>query len=406
VYERRRKHAESRTETEYAWHSAVRTRRAKDTQESSQSVVAIVSIALAILVVIAAGCSVVRSMRPNAPQTGTIGTHGKGTGARPSPVAEQAFQTGICYKAHSGASNYGPYDQAWQSNLPALKVQTDAGWIEMVVILYQDAHDSTTLYPGPNSTTPGNLARGIAQAHATGLKVFLVPYVKPMDANSVGIAFGDPGSAAAWFDGYWAGFEPYFEVARQQKVEMVAVGSELPKLEGDAYASDWATLIGRIRSVYAGPLTYNLTTESWAADGVNGVPGWMRNTALTYLGVQEYMSLAQQPQDEPEPLIALAWQERVLPRIDAFATASGKTLIISEIGYRNATDALYWPALSWTSTAPDPTLQAAAYQAALDAAVSDPNVHGIYFFAWDEGVFTPSPEALSVLHPVYAALHG
>lgn len=387
--------------------------RRKDAQRSGQIALAIVCMVLAIGLVVVVGFSVAHGM----PQSNTAGnsgdnglpaaTHTLGK-ATPDPGPAQIFQTGICYKAHSGTATYGPYDQAWNAGLPAIKAQTGAKWIEMVVILYQLNVSSTTLYLGPNSPTPENVAHAIEQAHAAGMKIYMEPYVNVAEnSNATQISFTDAGDAAAWFNSYWSAYKPYFEVAQQQKVEMAAVGSELYKMEGDQYADDWGQLISQIHSVYTGPLTYNLITEAWTHDGVIGaVPGWMRNPAITYLGVQEYTSLATQREPEPESLIALEWQQKVLPRIDAFAAASGKPLIITEIGYRNATDALFSPAVSVSTAPQDPALQAAAYQAALTATLGDPNIHGIYFFAWDEGVFTPSSAALAVLQSGYSQIHG
>jgi hypothetical protein len=73
------------------------------------------------------------------------------------------------------------------------------------------------------------------------------------------------------------------------------------------------------------------------------------------------------------------------------------------VGYRNSTDALYQPWVHQTSAAPDPQLQADAYTAAVQAALGDPHLAGLYIWALSSGQFTPSDAASARLLALFTA---
>ena len=129
-------------------------------------------------------------------------------------------------------------------------------------------------------------------------------------------------------------------------MEQLAIGLELSELEQapDAY---WIQLIDRVRNVYSGTLTYDMNWTSL----YNAYRPWMLNSALSYIGVQEYESLTNGPYALTEAQIAAIWRQHLLPAMDAFSKASDKKLIITEIGYHNTNDALYYPA-NWSTSAP------------------------------------------------------
>ncbi len=76
--------------------------------------------------------------------------------------------------------------------------------------------------------------------------------------------------------------------------------------------------------------------------------------------------------------------------------------MLSEIGYRNSADALYQP-WQWKSSAPpDPDLQAAAYEAALQNIIRDPYIAGAFFWGWSVPAFAPNwLPAAQTLHRWY-----
>ncbi|MGZ3676908.1 MAG: glycoside hydrolase family 113, partial [Ktedonobacterales bacterium] len=179
-----------------------------------------------------------------------------------------------------------------------------------------------------------------------------------------------------------------------------SLGNEYIGLE---YASDalWNTLIARARAVYPGTITYN---TNWSSlDGfARQLPAWLKNPSLAYIGVSCYQSLVDAPRTLSVAQIQQVWRQQFLPRLDALSNATHKPVLISEIGYRNATDALYQPWVHTTGAPADPKLQAAAYEGAVRSALGDHHIQGIFFYAWENGPFAPNDlPAAQVLHTIY-----
>lgn len=319
----------------------------------------------------------------------------------PIPFQRPEFQAGIVFPRW-GTDVYGATDTAWNQGLVDIKRQTGARWLEIVVTLYQDSLTSTTVHASDGTPTPDAVAAGILTAKEAGFKVFIVPHLlilQPGVKDSWGgwVSFDDPNQARAWFDGYWAALQPYLTLASQTGADQFALGNELIGLES-APADLWNALISRARAVYHGVLTYNTNWSSLTSRP----PTWMSNPTLTYIGVSAYQSLVSQPQQLNETQIQQVWQRQFLPLVDAYSAASGKPILLSEIGYRNTTDALYQPWVHATNAPADPQLQAEAYEGALRAALGDHHINGIYFYAWSNDEFAPNNlPAAAVLHTIY-----
>lgn len=321
--------------------------------------------------------------------------------ATPIPFQRPDFQAGMVFPRW-GTDVYGATDTAWNQGVLDIKQQTGARWLEIVVTLYQDTLSSTSVHAASGTPTPDAVAAGILTAKEAGFHVFIVPHLlilQPGAKDSWGgwVSFSDSNQARAWFDGYWAALQPYLTLAAQTEADQFALGNELIGLES-APTDLWNTLINRAHSVYHGVLTYNTNWSSLT----NHPPSWMSNPALTYIGVSAYQSLVSQPQQLSMAQIQQVWQSQFLPLLDAYGTAAGKPILLSEIGYRNTTDALYQPWVHSTNAPADPQLQAAAYEAALRAALGDQHIDGIYFYAWSNDQFAPNNlPAAAVLHRIY-----
>jgi hypothetical protein len=298
-----------------------------------------------------------------------------------------------------GTSVYGPDDTDWATGVLAIQQQTGARWIEMVVDFYQDGYGSPTVFAGPGTPSPSDVSAGITLARQAGLQVFVVPFLTVLnvsDAWGANVHFNDPNQAAAWFDSYWAALRPYALAAARSGAAQFSLGHEYGGLEREPSAL-WATLIARAHAVFPGALTYDV---NWG-DLPNEPRPWMLNPMLSYLGVSEYASLAPRPMSLTVAQLEATWRQSLLPQVDALSAAVHKPILLAEIGYRNATDALYQPWVHSTAAPPDPQLQAAAYQAAAQAVFGDPHVDGIYFYAWENGQFQPSAATTADLRALY-----
>lgn len=352
--------------------------------------------ALAFVVLALAGCGAASpTARHSAPRATATPS------ATPIPFKRPDFQAGVVFPRW-GADQYGATDTGWNQGVLDIKRQTGARWLEIVVTLYQDTLTSTTIHASDGTPTPDAVAAGILTAKEAGFHVFVVPHLlvihpSPKDSWGGWVSFSDPNQARAWFDGYWNALQPYLTFAAQTGADQFSLGNEYVGLE-PAPSDLWNTLISRAHSVYPGVLTYNANWSSLTSRP----PAWMSNPLLKYIGVSAYQSLVAQPQILSEAQIEQIWRTRFLPLVDAYGAAAHKPILLSEIGYRNSTDTLYQPWMSTTSAPADPQLQAAAYEGALRAALDDPQVEGIYFYAWSNGAFAPNNlPAAAVLHRIY-----
>ena len=92
--------------------------------------------------------------------------------------------------------------------------------------------------------------------------------------------------------------------------------------------------------------------------------------------------------------------------LDHFSLVVGKSLILSEIGYRNSADTLYQPWVKYsTISPPDPEEQAAACDAALINVIPDKQIVGTFFWGWDgvESFQLSGQPALAVLKKWYTS---
>jgi hypothetical protein len=317
------------------------------------------------------------------------------------PFAARDFEAGVAFPRWT-TSGYSGDDAGWQTGLDEIQRQTGAQWIEMMIQLYQDSTGATWVQTGPTTPSPASLADGIRQAHAQGLHVFVVPLLGVLHGQPWGgaVRFGGYNEQHAWFASYWNALEPYLAAAADAGAEQFAIGTELSGMEA-ADSSLWTYLLGAAHVIFGGKLTYDV---NWSTLGAEP-RGWMRSSALAYLGVSEYAPLARGGGWLSPDQVATAWQRQILPSLDRISAAAGKPVIVSETGYRNAADALYQPWDHGTRARPDPSLQAAAYEGALRAVYAAPHVAGLFFWAWSVQPFAPNNlPAAKVLRTYYTAL--
>lgn len=306
------------------------------------------------------------------------------------------FETGMVFPQWQ----QNAYDTSgWQTGLQQIQTTTGARWIEMPLLFDQPSSNSTDIAAGNTTPTVASLVNGIQAAHAQGFHVFIIPLVSPWSGT---IEFTTSQEEQQWFANYWQAYKPYIQAAAQNGVEQLAIGTEDDWLQENAPSSLWNQLIANVHSIYTGTITYDM---NWIQQLIQ-LPSWMKNPALKMIGFSEYIPLVSTPTPVDPRAIRALWTEKVKPIIDGIAAQLGKPIIISEIGYRGASDALYQPYQTITSAPADPALQAAAFDAAIADTISDPSIDGIFAYAWDNVLtFTlkTQPSTLSVLHKWYTS---
>jgi hypothetical protein len=307
----------------------------------------------------------------------------------PTPVIGSLpsdFQTGVVFPQW-GITAYSATNQNFTYGLQEIHDQTGARWVELTITLYQKDFTTPHLDPNEQTVTPASLAEGIRIAHQRGYKVFVAPLLTVGATGWAGdIQPRNKTWTTQWFDNYFQTLQPYLEVARQEHVEQFAIGTEYEALEGSRWPELWDNLINQAHEVYPGALTYDM---NWTAALKDPRP-WMKNGNLSYLGVSVYRPLTTRPAPRDADGLTELWRYKIGDMLDQLAVASGKDIVLSEIGYRNSADALYQP-WQWKSSAPaDPDLQAAAYEAALQNIIRDPYVAGAFFWGWSVPAFGPN----------------
>ena len=310
----------------------------------------------------------------------------------PSPEVRPrrpTFQTGMIFPQW-GTNAYDTTDTNWQIGLKDIEKQTGAQWIEVPINFYQSSVTSTQVTTTSITPTPAAMAAGISTARAKHFHVFVVPLLSAGGTLTWAgsIQFADPRLLQAWFDSYWQALKPYAIAAAQAGAEQLAIGTEMEKLQY-IQPSYWTQLIERVHQVFPGQITYDMNWSSL----YNPLPSWMSNPLLATIGVSVYIPLTDTQQRLDPAVLPSLWRANIEKLLDTLALKIGHPVIISEIGYRNSAYALYRP---WQRDAiaqaepPDTQEQAAAYDAALQDVLTDPNITGIYFWAWSVPLFQPN----------------
>ena len=329
----------------------------------------------------------------------------------PQPPASEAPHSppelrGMTVPLHSKdpAYDYGPS----LKELPGLGVRQ----VCVTFHVYQARAHSPTPTRHPTKTpSDGTIRTVIKQAQALGLEVALLPIVliehpgehewrgnlSPPD--TMGRRRGDAGYQGpdwrTWFRGYGQLLRHYARLGEECRVSILSVGSELSSSEGEA--SRWRALIGEVRELFSGELTYS---ANW--DHYQHVSFW---SALDYVGLSGYYELTRDTTPSLSELLG-AWR-RVRAQLLTWRTTAGlerKPLLFTELGYPSIDGCASKPWDYTAKTPPDLLEQAACYEAFVRCWDGRPELGGVFFYEWwgeggpQDGHYTPRGKpALSVL---------
>ncbi len=197
----------------------------------------------------------------------------------------------------------------------------------------------------------------IREAHARGLRVFLVPHL--WVENGEWRARIDPGDDAAWarwVDAYRAFLLTWAEVAREGEVDLLSVGVELRSWVTTPHATSMLALIAEVRRAYPGLLTYSANWDDVEDTLVFG--------ALDLIGINAFYPLADH--DGASEAELMEGGRRVAAQVGALAKTLDKPVLLTEIGYTTRPDPAVHP-WEWpdgmTAVRVDERAQATAYRA-------------------------------------------
>jgi hypothetical protein len=212
-------------------------------------------------------------------------------------------------------------------------------------------------FEAPFEDNRRDVLAAIRMAHARGLKVFLVPHLWVESGGWRALI--DPGSDAAWArwtEAYRAFLLTWADVAREGGAEMLSIGVELRSWVTTPRAASMLDIIGDVRKVYPGLLTYS---ANW-----DDVEDTVIFPALDLIGINAFYPLADHD-GATRPELA-AGGRKVAQKIEAFARTLERPVILTEIGYTTRPDPAVrpweWPD-SMKGVVADERAQAEAYRA-------------------------------------------
>jgi hypothetical protein len=141
-------------------------------------------------------------------------------------------------------------------------------------------------FEAPFAENRAAVLAAVRQAHARGLRVFLVPHL--WVENGEWRALIDPGDDAGWArwaEAYRAFLLTWAEVAREGEVDMLSVGVELRSWVTTPRAGSMLEIIAAVRRVYPGLLTYSANWDDVEDTQVFG--------ALDLIGINAFYPLAE-----------------------------------------------------------------------------------------------------------------
>jgi hypothetical protein len=281
----------------------------------------------------------------------------------------------------------GPIENAYHPNLgygsPAYErtldecVRMGAEWIALTTFgrVYDlSGRGVDPTFEAPFAKNVEDVRAAVAQAHARGLRVMLVPHL--WVESGEWRAKIDPGSGAgwdAWAKSYGAFVKGWAKVAEQSRVDLFSAGVELRSWVTTPRAPSFVDLLREIRAIYKGLVTYSANWDDVADTVVLG--------ELDVVGVNAFYPLADKDGARFEAL--LEGGRRVREKVAALAETWQKPVLFTEIGYTTRPDPAIrpweWPD-DMKNVEVDEAAQADAYRALVAPLLDEPRFMG--FFVW------------------------
>lgn len=229
-------------------------------------------------------------------------------------------------------------------------------------------------FEAPFEENRRNILAAIAQAHARGLKVFLVPHlwVETGDWRAL-IDPGDDKAWARWAEAYRQFLLTWAMVAAEGNVEMFSVGVELRSFVTTNRASMFFPILQDVRRIYPGLLTYSANWDDVQDTLILG--------ELDLIGINAFYPLADKDGSGREAL--MAGGKRVTEGLEQLSRQWNKPIVLTEIGYTTRKDPAIRP-WEWPDGMKDVQIdeeaQAQAYEALIAPFLDSKVIAG--FFVW------------------------
>ncbi|GEM_PF-766724 len=258
-----------------------------------------------------------------------------------------------------------------------------ADYATLVIPWYQDNAYSTLMGPGQYTPTDESLISAINYAHSLGLKVNLKPH-QTVKTGGFWRAHVTPSNRDEWFKNYDAMLNHYAQIAQQNNVELITLGTELINMTSPSVDSTntehWRAMIRQVRQIYSGKLTYS---ANWGDccwwNEKNNIEFW---DDLDYIGISAYFYMTPTVNYTMDSLKS-RWSFWNDTQIRPLSQKFNKPVLFTEVGYRSSDGALMRPP-KWDNTGiPDEQEQADGYEALFSYWDNFDYVQGIQLWDWE-----------------------
>jgi hypothetical protein len=325
-----------------------------------------------------AGVDVATATRRYATLADSLARRGRAGVAARAPDSwrpAEGFQRGVCL-AHSVGLEQGYLSPSAAHELAAVRA-LGANWVALAPVGDLAEPRFPVIVPsadgGVDEETDEAVCEAAARAHALGLHVMLTPQLWTR---------GGPGalnpSASEWprfFDQYRTFLLHYAVLAQRERMEALVVGHELTNA-ALAFPDRWRAMIGEVRRVYSGSITYGANWDHEA----ESVPFW---DACDLIGVSFFHPLAERSGASPDAMTEAA--RKALESLHALAVRSHRPVVMIEAGYAATADAAVRPWEEPRAAAVDPEAQRRAFAALLRAMQDEDWLAGVYIWKWPSG---------------------
>lgn len=191
-----------------------------------------------------------------------------------------------------------------------------------------------------------------------------------------------------WEAGYREYILNYARLADSMQVDMFCVGTEF-RIAGVKREAFWRQLIGEVKEVYHGPVTY---ASNW--DNYDKIKFW---DDLDYIGIDAYFPVSEEP--APTVLDLVVGWKPLQKQLKSFSEQMERPILFTEYGYQSLTGTAgkHWE-IDKGSEAINMQAQADAYQALYQVFWDQPWFAGGFLWKWHlrddyggpaNGAFTP-----------------
>lgn len=294
------------------------------------------------------------------------------------------WQKGMCYATW----NSGRYSSG--SSNASLREMANAGvkWVAIVTTWYQQKCSTNRIFPNENTPSDDSIIHAIKAAHSLGMKVMIKPHLDIVDVSDGSwrgeITCSSDPDWQVWFENYRDFIVHYAELAEENNVEMLCIGTELASA-ATIKENMWKDMVIKpVRDIYGGPLTY---AANWDEE-YKHVKFW---DALDYIGIDAYFPLS----DKESPIleeIKMGW-EKWIKEIEELQKKVNKPVIFPEVGYCSADGAAKTPWEEKAGSRVNLELQANCYRALLETFWNKEWFYGVYWWRWGTDIRFGGPNS-------------